>query len=185
MNDEIFSTEEALTQHKHSPRLYNALNGFLDESLPVLDFGCGDGYYLNKLSSLGRFPSLVGVEGTKNLSYSKQFDNIIQWDLRNPLWLGIKGNVMSLEVAEHIHEEFLENYLDNLARHCCGKLCISWALRGQGGCRHVSERNEYEVIPLISSYGFHYNSEKSFLLRQEAGIDLWWFRNSIYFFDKK
>lgn len=183
-NTEIFTTEETLTEHAYSPKLPLALSKVLNPNLPVLDFGCGDGSYLRDLSTLKSYPSLIGVEGTKNLSLVQKFPNIVQWDLRNPLWLGVKGSVLSFEVAEHIHEEYHENYLDTLVRHSIDTLCISWAVRGQGGCRHVAERNWDEVIPLFSSYGFKYDNEKSLFLRIEAGQDLPWFKDTIYFFEK-
>ena len=64
---------------------------------------------------------------------------MVQWDLAHPLWLGLKGHVMSIEVAEHLAAEHHDTFMDTLSRHCTGKLVLTWATVGQGGLRHIAE----------------------------------------------
>lgn len=178
----IFTFEDAQTQHKHSPRLARALRFGLQKEHPVIDFGCGKGYYISELAK-HKF-QVIGLEGTSDINKIAFHKTIVQADISNPVTVGVKGSVICLEVIEHIAKEKEQQVLENLDKHCNGKLIISWAVKGQGGHGHVNEQDAGYVIPTIENIGYTYNKIQTEQLRMEGGKDLWWFKKSIYVFDK-
>jgi hypothetical protein len=196
MNDEIFTLPEA-SEHQFSGKLAQLASEFFSAEEPVIDFGCGNASYLVYLQGCGF--TCIGVEGTHGLTYcppklqqSAQVDQenghrplqLVQWDLQHPLWLGLKGNVMSVEVAEHLHAEHHDVFMDNLSRHCTGKLLLTWAVPGQGGLRHVSERTQQQVVPYVGRWGFGFLETESLRWRTAVAEELGYFRNSIYLFER-
>lgn len=178
----IFTFEDAQNQHKHSPRLARALRFGLSKSHSVIDFGCGQGYYISELSK-HRF-KVIGIEGTPDIEKISFYNPIIQADISEPFHIDLKGAVLCLEVIEHIPKEKEHQVLENINTHCNGKLIISWAVKGQGGHGHVNEEDAAYVIPTIEKMGYKYNRIQTDQLRMEGGKDLWWFKKSIYVFDK-
>lgn len=183
--------------HQFSGVLAKLAAEFFSPGQPVLDFGCGNASYLMYL--LDRGFSGIGVEGTHGLTYqdtksqepargngneAKPPLQLVQWDLQHPVWLGVKGNVMSVEVAEHLHGGHHDAFMDNLSRHCTGKLLLTWAVPGQGGLRHVSERTQEQVAPYAARWGFCFLQEESLRWRAEVAQELGYFRNSIYLFQR-
>ena len=130
----FWDAQSAHLFHGYSKPLVNwIINHLKDEKEKQLyDFGCGTGQYLKRLQDAG-FTKLIGFEGDPPVQ--REFKDIRKHDLTTPLVLQEKGNVVSLEVAEHIPPEFEGVYLDNLANACDGKLIVSWAI-GQGGDGH-------------------------------------------------
>ncbi len=179
MKTGIFTPKEALTEHQTSPKLANALLDVLPMNKPVIDFGCGRGEYLANLEKY-RY-KVEGYEG-QPLADSPKF--IKKADITIPIETKFKGSVMCLEVMEHIPLELQDAALDNLLAACTGRLIISWAVKGQGGCGHVNEQNADYVVPLIEAKGYALNVGIGSMLRSVAGRELWWFKESIYVFDK-
>jgi len=175
--------EFAKQHHVHSQKVSNWIMNFLseDKETPIYDFGCGMGSYLSDLYNNGHknvtgiemFPPKTDYEFTiksQNLAESFRYET--------------KGNVISLEVGEHLPSQHMDTYLDNITSHCSKYLIISWALRGQGGFGHFNELNNNEVIPQITKRGFEYLSEASMDARRDIEEDFWYFRNSIMVFKK-
>lgn len=178
----IFTFEDAQTQHKHSKRLSMALAFGLPKKQTVIDFGCGQGYYISELAK--RNFEVYGLEGTQDIEKISFYKPIIQADISQPIELIEYGSVICLEVIEHIPKEKEQQVLENLHNHCSGKLIISWAVKGQGGHGHVNEQDASYVIATIEKMGYTYNRIQTDQLRMEGGKDLWWFKKSIYVFDK-
>ncbi|XP_076061481.1 uncharacterized protein LOC143037242 isoform X2 [Oratosquilla oratoria] len=105
-------------------------------------------------------------------------------DLTEEVDLGYKYSwVMSLEVGEHIPSRFESKFLNNLVRHACRGVVLSWALPGQGGHMHVNEQpNEY-IQGRMDLLGFRYDMEGSMKLREVA--ELGWFRGTLMIFYRK
>ena len=111
--------------HKSSYKLLISMATLFDREKPVIDFGCGNGYYLSELNKLGYMDTL-GFEGTI-MPYLAP--NVVNRDLTLHIDYNLKGNVISLEVGEHIPKEFQEVYTQNICRHVekgC-HLVTSWA----------------------------------------------------------
>lgn len=181
----IFTLEEAKTEHKFSPKLARAISRRLPLNRFVTDYGCGKGQYLSYLSHLGF--KCMGIEGTPGISELAEFNHIKQADLSKPLptSLGIKsGSSVCLEVIEHIPQEFEGVVIENITKKCTGRLIMSWAVKGQGGCGHVNEQDADYVVPTIEKKGFKLNRSATLELRAAGGSELWWFNESIYVFDR-
>lgn len=192
MNTEIFSPQEAM-HHHHFDQLLEVMNEILNSfdaepsNIVHYDLGCGDAWYIKNLAIRNPQASFVGVEGSliEETLNGVLLDSVqvIQWDLRNPLYIGKnRGFVSCIEVMEHVHADFHDVVMNTLSRHCAGTLLISWAVRGQTGTRHVAERNENEVIPYVERWGFRLNRAKTDEYRQRVGSYL---AKSLYLFERE
>ena len=63
--------------------------------------------------------------------------------------------VMSLEVGEHIPKEYEQIFIDNIVKHACKGIILSWAVVGQGGHNHINCQNNDYVIQQMNSRGLH------------------------------
>lgn len=179
--------ETAHIHHVHSKELSNWICKFLDNNVHnfefIRDFGCGLGQYLKDLKDYGFYvDNLVGFEADP--PKEKVFEHIIKQDLTIPFEIVPKGNVISLEVAEHIPAQFMDVYLDNITSACNNYLIMSWAIRGQDGFGHVNCLDNDEVIPLLEKRGFKYLEKESMEARNVIQDNAWWFRNTILIFKK-
>jgi tryptophanyl-tRNA synthetase len=123
----------------------------------------------------------MGIEGTEQ---NFEYGNVTIGDLTTPYSSNKKGNVISLEVGEHIPEEFLEIFIDNLCGLCNGKLILSWAVPGQDGIGHVSCRHNIWVIDQIEKRGFKLNVSDTLTVRTVVEDRVSYFRNTLMIFDK-
>ena len=149
----IWNQEEADANHIFSYRIAQWLGVFFEKNKNLFDFGCGKGAYCKYFEDIG-FRNTLGIDGEiynniENKAFAKA-------DLSLPFDLNIKGNVLCLEVGEHIPEESLDVFIDNLTTHCSGWLILSWAVPGQDGIGHVSCRANQWVIDQMNSRGFIY-----------------------------
>jgi SAM-dependent methyltransferase len=118
---------------KHLMSLFS-LTG-IPESL--LDVGCGTGAMVNIARKLG--VAAYGVDLIK-----RPQNHFFQHDLTEPFVLGEKRQVqmvISLEVGEHIPQEYHDTYLDTITNHMGtnSMLIFSAAHPGQGGDFHEAE----------------------------------------------
>ena len=173
----------APSHHIHSQKLSNWIINFLDKEKDkiVYDFGCGMGYYLNDLNNSG-FKKLVGVEG-QPIPNNYPF-NIISQNLSEPFNLDEKGNVIFLEVGEHIPKQHQDTVIDNVTNHCSDYLIMSWAVRGQDGLGHFNELNNDEVIPEFEKRGFKFLEDETKDARQNVDDHCSYFMNTIMIFKK-
>ena len=177
---------EELKRSKFSPQLAELLCETLDKSLPVYDLGCGIGRYVAALEQAG-FVAL-GIEGHSRARDVAVTPSVISRDL-SLIYLraddGLPaGSVVSLETGEHIRPEHSDTFLNNVTSMCEKQLVLSWAIRGQGGVRHVNELNEDEIVPRAEARGFRLDREKTEQFRAAGGAELWWFKKSLYFFER-
>lgn len=112
----------------------------------VVDFGCGAGMYLTPFQKAGAW--VLGIDALKSPREGTNVPKFqyMQLDLRRPILLPdvyISGSkyqlAICLEVAEHLHEEYLDTLFDSLERHA-DMILFSGATPGQGGTNHHSER---------------------------------------------
>ena len=167
-------------EHAISVPLADWIAAYLPKDEWTYDLGCGTGGYLEQLGLAG-FQRLVGYEGEPPTP--RKFENVKQFNLAKDLWDPAleTGNVICLEVAEHVPAEFMDRFLDNITAACKEHLVTSWAVRGQGGDGHVNCLDNREVIPLFEKRGFEYLPDMSQAARSEI-TDLPWFRNTVLIF---
>lgn len=167
------------SEHIHSPNLANFIAGFLDKNKSLHDFGCGNGFYLARLNEAG-FSDLQGYEG--NPCTNSLYPNIKKQDLSESFVVERKGNVVCLEVAEHIPREYEQTFLSNITNACDGYLVFSWAIRGQGGTCHVNCRNNDEVHSYLIDLGFTYHDDLTQQGRNLIEDHCSWFRDTLMVF---
>lgn len=89
--------------------------------------------------------------------------------------------VFSIEVAEHIPEQYEAVYLSNLIRHAREGLVISWARPHQLGVGHINLRPKEYVIQKLATLCFDMDSAKTNKLKRATTIG-WIQMNLLVFF---
>jgi hypothetical protein len=175
----IWNLDEAKVEHAFDKKLASELAKVLPIGEYVIDLGCGRGDYLAYLDTKGF--TCVGYEGTPDIKSIASFPFIKQADLSKPLQTE-KGTVLCFEVAEHIPKEYEDVFLFNVADASTGLLIISWAVKGQGGHGHVNEQDSEYVINKFQKLG--YTKHHGLTMKLRMASSLWWFKKSIYVFEK-
>lgn len=176
-NTGIWSKDESYA-HIFSFKVAQWIGRYLSKKEPILDFGCGIGTYLSYFQSIG-FQDLTGVEGSEI-----DFEHpVLIKDLTIPFNLNKKGNVICLEVWEHIPLEFEDILIENIKTHCKGKLILSVALKGQDGLGHVNCQNNEYVIEKLESHGFKFNAEDTLKIRRSPENFVAYFRETLMVYD--
>ncbi len=152
--------EEEVWMASGCPR--NILDAVFDKWKPssCLDIGCGIGSAMEHLMSKG--VECFGIEGSKAAFVASRVKNRIRIaNLNRPVELGRKFDlVWSYEVAEHIHPQYTNAFLDTLTHH--GDIVVlSAALPGQGGAGHFNEQPRIYWIAKLRDLGFEFDSEFS------------------------
>lgn len=163
--------------HQYDPGLANGLAAFL-QNQSVIDFGCGAGKYVQKLSDVAECRGYDGNPETFRLSEGR----CECLDLSQPVQVRPADWVLCLEVAEHLPVEYEETLLSNLDRHAKRGIVLSWAQPGQGGVGHVNERSSQYVRDRMGSFGYQFDQESSNLIRSLSLLR--WFRSNIMIFRK-
>lgn len=146
----------------------------------VLDLGCGIGKYAKYFTENNIYCNCYDGHPDTNSITSGMCDTL---DISQLITLNRKYDcVMSLEVGEHIPEQYENNFIQNIVNHSNNFIIISWAIPGQPGDGHINcKTNEY-IINLLEKHSFYFNLEITQLLRRKAS--LWWFKNTLMFFQK-
>jgi len=172
----IYLKEDVEIGHIHSQMLLRNLLSLLPREYPVIDFGCGTGYYVEQLNAKGY--RAIGVDGV----YDGVSDKIKVADLSSPLDLNIKGSVISLEVGEHIPEKYENYFFDNITSHCSNIMVLSWAVVGQIGIGHINCRNNDYVISKVVERGFFFDTNGTKLLKSDIEPFCNYFYNTLMVF---
>lgn len=149
----------------------------------VVDFGAGRGKYVRALVHAGI--DAIGVDAVPEIETLTQ-GLVVEYDLANiraELPCPVPDWALCLEVLEHIPAHLLGVALDNLHRHNRRGIVLSWAIPGQGGDGHASERHNSFVIDWLAGLGYLHDQRTQASLRM-AVSDLWWFVNSLMVFRK-
>jgi hypothetical protein len=117
------------------------LSGYIKPS-SIIDIGCGRGTWLKAAEDLGA-RELVGLDGIWNdgklLSSSIKFTPVDLEKLESSKASGLYDLAISLEVAEHLGEE----YADNFVSYICSTsdlVLFAAASKYQGGTNHLNEQ---------------------------------------------
>lgn len=176
----IWPQHTADATHQHSQALSAFLQNYLPEDQPVIDFGCGQGYYLGQLEQLGY--KCHGVEGYPLNNF--QCSRVHIHDLTQPIDLGIRGSVLSLEVGEHLPASAQDTFMHTVTSHCTGALIFSWAEVGQPGLGHINCRHQHEVIADVESRGFRLHRTTTDMVRKNIEEHCSWFQRTLLIFQK-
>lgn len=188
----IWNQKEADTGHIFSYRLAQYITSLLNKETALYDMGCGKGAYIKYFQDMG-FKNVLGIEGERLKDFESE--NILVQDLTNELNLAfvtdfdfpqMPGNVICLEVAEHIpagHTDmFLKNICDQvLTGH---RLILSWAIPGQEGYGHVNCQHNIWVINEIEKRGFKFHYPETAQARHVIESHCNWFKNTLLIFHK-
>lgn len=168
------------TYHQSSPKLAKFLSKILPKDKPVIDLGCGAGFYIAKLAGEGF--KCIGVEGFALSNFLH--NDILIHDLTKPVDLGWKGSVISLEVIEHIDKQYEDIVLDTITNHCNGILVFSWALTGQAGIGHVNLVDQDYAIKKVEERGFKLNQFLTEVGRSSVDANCNWFERTLLIFER-
>jgi len=157
---------------KHDRGLAAALSEFF-RGQTVIDFGCGDGFYVQEINQTA---TCRGYDGNPTTTEVGGPDCQVL-DLSQPVDLDIADWTLSLEVGEHIPRKYEETFIKNLHKHNSKGIVLSWAWPGQGGAGHVNERKQEYVSALFESLDYSRDNGQEQEFRQASQYS--WFRTNI------
>lgn len=148
----------------------------------ILDLGCGMGAYgeclLSSPSSTGM--TWQGYDGSENIEEATR-GRVTFMDLSSPQWLGQRFDwVLSLEVGEHLPQQFELIFIRNLVRHARRGIVLTWAVEGQPGHHHVNGHSHDYTINKLKEEGASYDAESSERLQNSSTFE--WFKKSVMVF---
>jgi hypothetical protein len=179
-NNGIWNQWQADCYHQSSPKLADFLSTILPKDQFVLDFGCGNAFYISELEKKGF--KCAGVEGFQLNNFLH--DNIIIKDISQPVNLEIIGSVISLEVGEHLPKESEQIFLDNITKHSSGIVVLSWALPGQPGVGHINCQPQDYIIEEMERRNFIFSPFTTKDARKNIDDNTDWFRRTLLIFKK-
>ena len=176
------ASHETGGEHITDAKLVEELSAFL-KGKTVGSFGDGPGAYKRDIEKLDEVKLYDAYDGAPFCEETSE-GRVKFLDLTVPHFgLPFYDWIISLEVAEHIPENFEHIYLDNLARHSREGIVMSWAGPTQGGLAHINNRPLEYAINVIEQRGFQHDAKASLRLRNAA---LWqWLRDNINVFVRK
>lgn len=136
-------------------------------SKSVIDFGCGNGYYLNGAFKKGSkvFGLEYSYENCKKYIPKEIVNNISYADLSELIKTDKYDLAMSFEVAEHLPESKANIFVRNLI-DASNSIVFSAAIPGQGGQDHINEQPQSYWIEKFRSNGYLYNERCVFDVRE-------------------
>lgn len=150
----------------------------LTKATSVLDVGCGTGTWLNVFEENG-VNDLLGVDGdyVERNMLKIRGELFHAHDLTMPLALGRKFDVVvSLEVAEHIPEQFADVFVESLVTHG-DVLLFSAAIPGQGGQNHLNEQWPEYWQKKFEQFGFYFHDVIRPKIWANERVDFWYRQN--------
>lgn len=121
----------------------------------AVDIGCGDGGWLAALQQCG-VSDIQGIDGPWHSGQSLKIlsGNFQRAHLDQPLNLGRQFDLaISLEVAEHLHQERASDFVAELTG-LAPVVLFSAAIPGQGGLNHFNERWPAYWAELFARHGY-------------------------------
>ncbi|TNE67594.1 MAG: hypothetical protein EP335_01445 [Alphaproteobacteria bacterium] len=148
----------------------------------VVDIGCGTGAWLSVFKGMG-VSKVQGVDGgsVPESHFLIERDEFRSHSLTEPLDLGEKFSLaMSLEVAEHLEEEYAAQFVALL----CGAsdvVLFGAAIPGQGGHNHVNERWPSYWCALFADQGYRVVDTIRPVIWGDTRVE-WWYRQNTFLF---
>lgn len=145
-----------LPSHHYPPdaRILRLLHELLHsdgKTLSLIDMGAGVGQYCSALLGLDRHLRCASYDGAGNVA--EITNGFVTWvDLGTPLTLPRADWVMSLEVGEHIPNNFEPMFIRNLHAHACRGIVLSWGHKSKPGQRGHSDANYHSKVYLVQLF---------------------------------
>jgi len=134
----------------------------------VLDVGCGEGHTVKFFHDLGL--ASQGIEGLPR-NVSNSVHPIALHDLTSGPFIMPVNLVWSCEVAEHIEEQFVDNYLASIAN---GKvIAMTHATPQQGGHHHVNCQPPEYWIEKLDDRGYYLSEDNEEIRKIASREDSW------------
>jgi len=137
----------------------------------IIDVGCATADFLECFEKKGKI--IAGIEGSKHAREYLQVDpsKIYLADLRKEFKITGKRYdlAISLEVAEHIEEDYTDNYVSSL-KNISDNILITAAPPGQKGHHHVNCKHPGYWLDRFSGNGFKFNAGKTVKFKKELEI---------------
>ena len=177
LHSEQLVAEEDINRHSAITIINIILEYFEPQS--VLDIGCGLGTWLSVFQKLG-IADIQGVDGLwlqdELLRVPQQY--VKKVNLENPLHLNRRFDLaISLEVAEHIHQDYAVDFVRSLTRHA-SVILFSAAVPNQGGHGHINEQWLDYWITLFHGEGYLPLDFIRGQIWNDPSV-LWWLRQNI------
>lgn len=165
--------------HASDPVLKEALVKVFSDVKTIIDIGCGNGEYTKHFIQHG-----FECSGYDGCPITPEITNGVckVQDFSVPVNLGTFDLVLSLEVGEHVPQQYEQIFIDNLVSHSTKYICISWGVEGQPGIGHVNCRNNDYIIEEMSKRDYEFDLKKSAILRKYSTFP--WFENTVMVFYK-
>ena len=148
----------------------------------VIDVGCGIGTWLSQYKKAG-IPRILGVEN-EHIKHFKTYVDFEHYQFANLEEIVNKPVTQrfdlahSVEVAEHLHPEFAQafvNYLVTLS----DKIVFSAAIPGQTGENHFNEQYPHYWAGLFHQKGYVYLDPFRKKFWNDTKVD-WWYRQNMF-----
>lgn len=174
----VFTTSER--GHRFCMPLAESIASFHSShcrDLPIVDYGCGDGSYVNFFYRYGILA--VGIEGNIQHIHAP----VIEQNLCILRPIKARKFSVSLEVGEHIPCEYSDVFLRNIT-HEAQYVALSWAIRGQIGLGHVNCMDNDEIVERMQALGFSVMQNETLQARNAISHEDMcpWFKNTFFFF---
>jgi SAM-dependent methyltransferase len=144
----------------------------------VIDIGCGTGAWLKAFEELGA-TELYGVDGSDE--GHELVENFELHDFSRPYIPQHKYDLaISLEVAEHIPEQYADMFVKTVAR-CADNILWSAAVPGQRGLNHVNEQFPSYWIPKFEDLGYSCNGSFRYAFWNDETVENWYRQNILLF----
>jgi len=175
----IFMDHFEADRHECDIPLCKAIIALLgNEVKTAIDIGCGNGAYTKELRDGGI--ECAGYDGSPlTPELSNGLCGIM--DFSEEVDLGEFDLALSLEVGEHIPQQYEQVFIDNVCWSSKKYVILSWAVEGQGGMGHVNCRNNDYIIGEMEKRGFVFNEAFTNQLRSE--ISLYWLKDTLMVFN--
>ena len=153
-------------KYKHSAKLHNlesprAVIPVITSLLKpksIVDFGCGLGSWLRVFKDSG-IDKILGLDGDwvdRTKIETSVIDNFKEVDLEKEIKLKEKFDLaISLEVAEHLHKESADIFIENLT-NASDIIVFSAAVPMQGGQNHINEQPLTYWVNLFDKYNYKF-----------------------------
>lgn len=161
--------------------ILNVLSSFY-KPLTVIDFGCGSGAWLKVAKEIFH-SKVLGVDQHRFFDTDMQIlsNEYLAHNLETPLHIGCKFDLaISVEVAEHIEEEFADAFIRSLCDHS-DVILFSAAVPMQGGTGHINEKSCSYWAKKFSQYNYYAIDCIRPRIWDNLDVEVWYKNNLVLF----